>query len=100
MVITREQAGTYRLIARKVRIHPAQGPHREYERPHRNRRSPDGLSVATEFLDTDEPTLIELSEGDRLDLEFALRTRMLEPYTPPKPAKSKKGEPDGETRGE
>jgi len=82
MVVTPEQAGTYRQIAHRLRNHPATGPHRESERIGKLRRE-----GGREWFEYDGDLLVELYEGDQVDVEMLLRQRAIERYTPePEPA--------------
>lgn len=103
MPVTREQAGIYILLSHRLRLHPASGPHRETERPHRVVRSPTGDEVV--YLDTDTPTLVEIREGDRESVPFLLRSGAIAPYVKPRKrdpqaGTPKGGEPSGEAAGE
>ena len=69
----------YRQIAHRLRIQRGPGrPDKVSERPRKDKRGP--------FLDGNDPTLIEIEEGDRVDVGFLLRTGALEPWNPPEPA--------------
>jgi hypothetical protein len=102
MSVTKAQAGTYVQIAHKLRI---QG--------RKDLNGPTvgaGLKGATEetnfrprhektgqYQDETEPTLIDLREGDQVDVESLIAAGGLRPYTPPKA--KKKEAASGETTG-
>lgn len=79
MSVTKAQAGEYRLIAGRMRIHGIDGE-RLYERPRWDPEGeialPEGVQIDSEgYLDSEKaPTLIELREGDTgIDFAFALK---------------------------
>lgn len=88
VLVTAEQAGTYRVLAPGLRI----------QRPGRGdlvvNRPRSGDRRNGRFVDSDaEPTLVTLEEGERCDVAFLLKIGAIEPHTPPeKPAgKAKAG---------
>lgn len=95
MAVTKAQAGTYRQIAHRLRIHDATGASRDSERPRAGTRG-----NWRHYLDSDdEPTLLELREGDRVDIESLMRAGAIVPYQPPKRRAPRKGAADGEVGG-
>ena len=81
--VTAEQAGVYRQLAHKLRIQKAGTPDRVSERPRHER--------TRRYLDSDaEPTLVELREGDQVDVPALLAIGGIAPYQAPK-AKAAKG---------
>lgn len=76
MSVTPEQAGTYRQIAHKLRIQAGPGkPDRLSERP----RARSGR-----YLDEDNPTMVELYEGDLVDVPSLIQQGGLERVEPPR----------------
>lgn len=71
MTVTKEQAGTYRQIADILRWRRADRSRVESVRPGRTEKDP-------EYTDSiEKPTLIELKEGDEVDVETMLRQRAI-----------------------
>ena len=89
-VVSAEQAGVYRQFAHKIRIQNRPGEtDRLSERPRHEK--------SRRYLDSDaEPTLIELREGDPVDVPFLLAIGGIAPYRPPTKASKAKGAAHGE----
>lgn len=80
----------YRQLAHRLKI-PAKtgGEHKVSERPSVDRK---GTRV---YLDSvEKPTLVTISDGDAVDVEFLLRTGAIVPYKAPRAGKGVKA--DGE----
>ncbi len=88
----------YRQIAHRLRIHRAEGGERVSERPREGSRE-KGWG---KFLDSDDaPTLVELDEGDQVDVTALLRSGAIQPYIAPRKTRAKEVSEDvRETSGE
>ena len=92
MPVTAEQAGTYKQIAHRLRIHDAQGVSVNHERPRTGTKGDWGA-----YLDSDEePTLITLNAGDQVDVPALLSAGGIQPYTNPR---ARKGVGNGKNSG-
>lgn len=78
--VSKEQAGTYRQLAQRLRVQRGAGqPDAILERP-RDKRTKT-------FLDGDSPTLVTFAAGDQVDVAFLLSIGALATYNPPQPAR-------------
>ena len=67
---------TYRQLSWVLRFHGPDGIQRLSVRPRQGK-------AGTPFLDDDSPTLIELSEGDQVDIAQWLKIGAITRYDPP-----------------